>query len=103
MLSGAQMYFASGILFILPCLLLYFAWQGFSRSEIAGRLPSWRRHVVFAALIVSAASTLLNLAWNVSWLHNGGSPHGLSAGPGSWQVLGPFLAWTFVIGTVLSV
>jgi hypothetical protein len=41
--------------------------------------------------------------WNVSWRYNGGSPHGMGAGPGSWERVGPFLVWTFVIATVLGV
>jgi len=47
-----------------------------------------------------AVSTLLNMVWNASWLHCGGSPHGIGAG--IWQPLGCLLLWTFGIALVLS-
>jgi len=45
----------------------------------------------------------LNIVWNVSWLYKGGSPHGMRAGPGIWEPLGPVLVWTFFIALILSV
>ena len=54
------------------------------------------------ALLAASVSTVLNMAWNASWLKHGGSPHGMGAGPGLWQGLGPFLVWSFVVATVLS-
>jgi len=95
------MYIASGILFIIPCLLLFFAGRGLSQGDRFQSLPKWRKILVKVALLVASASTILNLFWNLSWLHNGGSPHGMSAGPGVWQSLGPFLVWTFIVGTIL--
>jgi len=103
MLVGEQVYIASGILFILPCLLLLFAWKGLLQAESVPRLPRWRRVLIHTTLPVAAVSTILNIAWNVSWLHSGGSPHGMGAGPGIWQSLGPFLVWTFIIATTLNV
>jgi hypothetical protein len=58
--------------------------------------------LVCAAWLVALTSTVLNMIWNASWLHNGGSPHGMAAGPGLWQILGPFLVWTFAAATALS-
>ena len=49
-----------------------------------------------------AVSTVLNMAWNASWLKHGGSPPGMGAGPGLWQSLGPFFVWSFAAATVLS-
>src|SRR5689334_551422 len=95
--NGPQtwLYVASGILFLLPCFLLYFAWRSLFRTERAPTLPTWRKNVVKTALVVAAISTLVNTVWNASWLHNGGSPHGMGAGPGIWQSLGMPLLWTF--------
>jgi hypothetical protein len=42
------------------------------------------------------------MLWNASWLESGGSPHGLEAGPGLWQHVGPFLVWSFIAATVLG-
>jgi hypothetical protein len=95
-------YIASAALFLLPCFLLYFAWRCFFRAESAPRLPIWRKNVVKIALLVAGVSTLVNMAWNASWLHSGGSPHGMGAGPGTWQSLGTPLLWTFGIALALS-
>ena len=104
MLAGSQtgMYIASGILFLLPCLLLFFAWKCVSRIQADPAIAMWRKYLVGAGLLTAGLSTPVNIIWNASWLHNGGSPHGMGAGPGIWQTLGPVLVWTFGIATVLS-
>ena len=99
----ARMYWATAILFIGPCSLLALAWRRLVRTGVLRDLPRWRTYTLQAALLVGAAATLLNIVWNISWLYNGGSPHGMGAGPGIWQRLGPILAWTFAIATVLGV
>src|SRR6267143_4747492 len=96
------MYVASGILFLLPCFLLYSSWRCFFLAERRPALATWRKYSVKAALLMVAVSTLLNVVWNASWLHCGGSPHGIGAGPGIWQPLGRLLLWTFGIALVLS-
>ena len=96
------MYIASGMLFLLPISLLLLAWRGASASEGVLRLPTWRKYFVKAALLTACVSTIVNIVWNASWLYNGGSPHGMGAGPGLWQSLGMFLASTFVLALVLS-
>jgi hypothetical protein len=97
------MYWATAFLFIGPGSILFFAWRRLVRAGILLRLPTWRKRLVQAALLIGEAATLLNIVWNVSWLYNGGSPHGGPTGPGIWQSVGPFLVWTFVIATVLGV
>jgi hypothetical protein len=103
--TGPQnwLYIASGILFVLPCFLLGFAWRSFFQEEPRPALSTWRMYSVKAALLVAVASTLLHMAWNASWLHCGGSPHGMGAGPGIWQRLGSPLVWTFAIASVMSI
>lgn len=96
------MYIASGILFLLPVSLLLFAWNGARRSESSLNLPQWRKYLVNAALATAAVSTLLNIVWNASWLHNGGSPHGMGAGPGIWKSLGIPLVSTLGLALALS-
>src|SRR5437764_5913530 len=85
------LYIVSAILFSLPCGLLISAWLAINRSKGAAPLSTWRRCFVYAALLVGSVSTALNMVWNASWLKHGGSPHGMGAGPGLWQALGPFL------------
>ena len=66
------------------------------------QLASWRQFLFSTALIAAVIATILNMAWNYSWLKSGGSPHGMEAAPGLWQKLGPFLVWSFVAATVSS-
>jgi hypothetical protein len=101
--DSRTLYIASAILFLLPWALLFGAWLTFHRAKITAPLPGWRRFLVYTALLVAFVSTVLNMVWNASWLHHGGSPHGMGAGPGLWQHLGPFLLWSFAAATVLSV
>jgi hypothetical protein len=95
-------YIGSAILFLLPCSLLYFASKGLVHTQTILSLPTWRRYFVKGALWTAGLATLLHIVWNGSWLHSGGSPHGMGAGPGIWQPLGPILVWTFLVATVLS-
>jgi hypothetical protein len=96
------LYVVSAVLFLVPWSLLFGSWLSFNSAEVAAPLPNWRRSLVYAALFVASASTVLNMVWNASWLHSGGSPHGMGTGPGLWQRLGPFLLWTFAAATVLG-
>ena len=96
------MYVATGILFLLPCSLLFFAWTSLIRAGTILTLPWWRRRLVNAALLTAVFATLLHIVWNISWLHSGGSPHGMGAAPGIWEPLGPVLVTTFVAAAVLS-
>jgi len=100
--DSRALYIASVILFLLPWSLLFGSWSSFRRARSVAPLPVWRRLLVCAALLVAFTSTVLNMVWNASWLHNGGSPHGMGAGPGLWQHLGPFLLWSFAAATLLG-
>ena len=100
--DSSAMYIASAILFLLPWSFLLASSSAFHRAEGVAPLPAWRRFLVYAALFVAFVSTVLNMVWNASWLHHGGSPHGMGAGPGLWQDLGPYFFWSFAAATVLS-
>jgi|SRR5215469_129831 len=100
--DSRTLYVVSTILFLLPWLLLFFSWLAFIRAKVVAPLPNWRRYLVCVALLAACASTTLNMMWNASWLKHGGSPHGMGAGPGLWQSLGPPLLWSFAAATILS-
>lgn len=100
--SQTRVYVGSGILFLLPCLLLYFSWRSLFRHNRAPMSPAWRKHCVEAALLVAVLATILHIAWNASWLHSGGSPHGMRASPGLWLSLSRPLLWSFGIAVALS-
>jgi hypothetical protein len=95
-------YVGSAILFLLPCTLFGLACRGLIQSKARAPLPVWRKYLVIGALGTAGLATVLHIAWNASWLHSGGSPHGMGAGPGIWQPLGPVLVWTFFAATGLS-
>jgi hypothetical protein len=95
------MYVATGVLFLIPCTLLFFAAKNLFRSD--GALPLLRRYFSGAAVFIAGVSTIMHIVWNISWLHEGGSPHGMGARPGIWEPLGPILVRTFGIAIVLSV
>jgi hypothetical protein len=101
-MTPPDVYIASAILFLLPCSLLCLAASCLVKTKTVVPHPIWRRYFVIGALSVAALETVLNVVWNASWLHSGGSHHGLQAGPGMWQPLGPILVWSFLIATVLS-
>ena len=95
------MYIATGVLFLIPSALLFFAGKNLSRTK--STLSPWRRYFSIAALLIAVISTIVNVVWNVSWLREGGSPHGMRAGPGIWEPLGPVLVLTLLVALVLSV
>lgn len=95
------MYVVTGVLFVIPCTLLLLSTISLIKSD--GALPPWRRYFCGTAAFVAGVATIMHIVWNVSWLYEGGSPHGMGAGPGIWQPLGPVLVWTFVIALILSV
>jgi hypothetical protein len=94
------MYVATGVLFLIPCTLLLLATKNLFRTD--GTVPPLRRYLSGAAVLLAGVSTIMHIVWNASWLHAGGSPHGMRAGPGIWEPLGPILARTFAITIVLS-
>jgi hypothetical protein len=100
--DSRALYIASAILFLLPWSLLVGSWLAFHRAKGVTQLPAWRRLLVRTALLVAVVSTVLNMVWNASWLHSGGSPHGMDAGPGLWQHLGRFLLWSLAAATALG-
>jgi hypothetical protein len=101
-MSSPEIYIGSAILFLLPCSLLYFACKGLVQTKNVVPLPKWRRYFVMGALGIAGLATVLHIVWNAAWLYSGGSPHGMGAGPGIWQPMGPILVWTFFIATGLS-
>jgi hypothetical protein len=62
------LYIVSAILFLVPWSLLVFAWLALNRTRVAAPLSIWRRYFVYAALLAASVSTVLNMAWNASWL-----------------------------------
>jgi hypothetical protein len=98
----AFIYVGSAILFLLPCSLFWLSCRSLIRTKTRAPLPVWRKYLVIGALGTAGLATILHFVWNASWLYSGGSPHGMGAGPGIWQPIGPVLVWTFFAATGLS-
>ena len=96
------MYVVTAILFLIPSLFLFLAWRASFHANHTKGLPSWRRSIVIAALLVACLSTLVHFAWNISWLHSGGSPHGMETAPGLWLKLNRPLLWSFGLAVALG-
>jgi hypothetical protein len=65
--------------------------------------PSWRTYSLYAALTAASFSTLAIVGFFVSWLHNGGSPHGMNPSPRVWKSLGPVFSWTLATSVLLAI
>jgi hypothetical protein len=98
--DSKAIYIALAILFSLPCSLLYLAWRCFSRADCAAEV--WRRYIALGALLLAVAATAMHTIWNASWLHSGGSPHGMRAGPGIWEWLGRPMFAAFCLALACS-
>src|SRR5664279_1031508 len=83
----------TSFVYLIPFSLLVFAWR---HKQTAEELPTWRRHVALLAFVFACAATALDFAFTISWLHDGGSPHGLDPSPGFWSSIRPVLKWVFL-------
>ncbi len=97
------MYLISGVLFFLPCALLWAAWRRGLKGGQQSPQPNWRVYCVNAALIIASCAMLAIMGFVVSWFHNGGSPHGLAPAPGLWKSLGPIFTWTLIASVILAI
>jgi len=55
------MYIATGVLFLIPCTLLFFATKNLFRTD--GALPLLRRYFSCAAVFIAAVSTIMHIVW----------------------------------------
>jgi hypothetical protein len=90
------MYIVSGVLYFLPLSTLVAAWLGAAQSERESPRPKWRTFCFKSALFVASLATVTSMAFVFSWLHSGGSPHGMGPAPGVWQHLRPISNWTLI-------
>ena len=96
------MFAATLVLFLLPTWVLWTASGRLTSEKAKGTPPNWRTYFGWAALVVAACSTLLELIFFFSWFHNGGSPHGLESPDGLWNIIRRFQLWTILVSVVLS-
>jgi hypothetical protein len=93
---------ATFILFLIPWSILLVAWRGALKTGKASSHHDWRSYCLRLALIVATIATLTAMGFNLSWTHNGGSPHGMAPGPGLWLTLRPIAVWSVVATVVLG-
>ena len=66
--QSGGMYVATGVLFLIPCTLLFFATKNLFRTD--GALPLLRRYFSCAAVFIAAVSTIMHIVW--TWGAAGG-------------------------------
>ena len=97
------MYIVAGVLYLLPCSILFVAVKHATANRQELACPEWRDYCTQGALVVASIATVTAMLSMFSWLHSGGSPHGLAPVPGLWKTLRPLLKWTFVTSVALTI
>lgn len=96
------MYVAIFILYLIPWSLLLVAWRSTLKTVMAAIPQDWRSYCLRLALIAASIAILTAMGFNLSWTHNGGSPHGMDPGPGLWLTLRPIVKWPMLVTVVLG-
>jgi hypothetical protein len=94
------MYIATCLLFLLPSSLLWGAWRSSFKNSKELSAEDWRFYCERIALISASLAIPAAVGFFLSWIHNGGSPHGLLPGDGLWRTLRP-IAEMLVLATVM--
>jgi len=96
------MYVIAVILFLIPFSILGFGWRDELRREKDATRRDWRSICLSLALFVASCATLIALGFWLSWIHNGGSPHGFMPEPGIWLALRETAKWLIVVTIVVG-
>jgi hypothetical protein len=94
------MYVSTFILFLLPSTLVSVAWQGSFKNSAGPSSEDWRVYCERIALVCGGLAVFAAVGFFLSWIYNGGSPHGLEPRDGFWQSLRP-VAEMLVLATVM--
>jgi len=94
------MYVATVILFAIPWSIVAVAWGRAVKTNSAPMRRDLRSNFVWLGLIAATFATLTAMCFEFSWTYNGGSPHGMGPGPGSWLPLRRIAMWA-VAGTIV--
>ena len=90
------------ILFLIPWSILWVAWKNDLKASRQSDYAVWRSYCVKLGLVVAALATIAAMSFNLSWTHNGGSPHGMTPAPGMWITLRPIATWLVVATALLG-
>jgi hypothetical protein len=90
------------ILFLIPLSIISVAWKDNLKSRQLSDNQVWRSYCARLGLVVAILATFAAMGFNLSWTHNGGSPHGMSPGPGLWITLRPIAKWLVVAAALLG-
>jgi hypothetical protein len=93
---------ATFVLFLIPLAILLLALTDALNQRKLSSQQNWRSYFQGLALAAAAIATLTALGFNLSWTHNGGSPHGMAPGPGLWMILRPTAVFSVVATVVLG-
>ena len=95
------MYVATLLLFLLPACLLWVPWKDSLKNGRRFSPQDRRPHCQRAALVIGSLGAVAAMGFFSSWIHNGGSPHGLTPPSGLWQIFRP-IAEILVVATVIA-
>jgi hypothetical protein len=85
---------------LLPLAFLLLSWRHHITSQ---RGRGWRNVVTTVGLFTISALLIFECAYTISWLRNGGSPHGMNPSTGLWSSILPWLKWFWWPSLVLPV
>ena len=88
------------ILFLIPWSILWAAWKNSLKASLQSDYKVWRLYCVKLGLVAATLATIAAMSFNLSWTHNGGSPHGMTPAPGMWVTLRP-IATSLVVATAV--
>jgi hypothetical protein len=84
------------IFFLLPVSFLVAAFRQVMRARREGAMTNRRWHCSVLALALASITVAWTLIQELSWFINGGSPHGMEAGPGIWMWMRHVSLWLLV-------
>jgi hypothetical protein len=99
-IEPTSVYVMSGILYLLPLILLVVVWIRVAQADSNVVVFLWRRRCITVAATLATIATIAAVCFDYSWLLHGGRMHGMVPSPGMWQTIRPFLLYSF-LGSIL--
>jgi hypothetical protein len=99
-IEPTSVYVMSGILYLLPLILLAIVWIRVAQANSGVMVVRWRGRFITVAAILATVATIAAVCFDYSWLLHGGRMHGMVPSPGMWQTIRPILLYSF-LGSIL--
>jgi len=99
-IEPTSVYVMSGILYLLPLILLVVVWIRVAQANSDLVVFLWRSRCITVAAALATVATIAAVCFDYSWLLNGGRMHGMVPSAGMWQTIRPILLYSF-LGSIL--